>query len=268
VTAQFLSDPRSAAPAAQNASTTGPTTLAIDIGGSGLKASVLDAAGAMLVDRVRVKTEYPCPPEALVQRLHALVRPLPSYDRVSVGFPGMVRAGRVHTAPNLATVAGPGTKVSPDLVRAWQGFDLASALEAELGRPTRVVNDAELQGSAAIEGKGVELVITLGTGFGTALFNAGAPCPHLEIAHQPFRKHETYEEQLGDVARRRIGGAKWNRRLKLAVKNMDALILYDRLHIGGGNSRRVQMDLGPRVTLVDNTAGILGGIRLWERPIV
>src|SRR5258708_39899763 len=98
----------------------------------------------MLVDRVRVKTEYPCPPEALVQRLHALARPLPSYDRVSVGFPGMVRAGRAHTTPNLATVAGPGTKVSPELLRAWQGFGLASALAAALGRPTRGASAADL----------------------------------------------------------------------------------------------------------------------------
>ena len=247
---------------------TAPTTLTIDIGGSGLKASVLDAAGALLVDRVRVKTEYPCPPDALVQRLHALVRPLPSYDRVSVGFPGMVRGGKVYTAPNLATVAGPGSKVSPELVRAWEGFELARVLEAELGRPTRVVNDADLQGAAIVQGKGVELVITLGTGFGTALFNEGALCPHLEIAHQPFRKDETYDMQLGDFARRRIGDAKWNRRLELAVNNLDVLLLYDRLYIGGGNSRRVQIDLGPKVTLVDNSAGIRGGIRLWDRPVV
>ena len=78
---------------------TPPTTLAIDVGGTGLKASVLDAAGAMVVERVRVKTAYPCPPEALVRRLHELVTPLPAYDRVAVGFPGMVRGGRVPTAP-------------------------------------------------------------------------------------------------------------------------------------------------------------------------
>lgn len=244
-----------------------PTTLAIDVGGTGLKASVLDAAGAMVVDRVRVKTTYPCPPDALVRRLHELVAPLPSYDRVSVGFPGVVRRGRVLTAPNLSRTTGPGSKTSPELVRAWAGFDLAAALEAELGRPTRVVNDADLQGAAAVEGKGLEVVITLGTGFGTALFHDGCLCPHLELAHQPFRKGQTYEQQLGDAARKHSGDAKWNRRVTRAVRNLEALFCYDRLHIGGGNSRLVR-DVGPKVTLVDNSAGILGGIRLWERPVV
>ena len=245
-----------------------PTTLAIDVGGTGLKASVLDAAGAMVVDRVRVTTTYPCPPDALVRRLHELVAPLPAYDRVSVGFPGVVRDGRVLTAPNLARKTGPGSKTAPDLVRAWAGFELAAALEAELGRPTRVVNDADLQGAAAVEGKGLELVITLGTGFGTGLFHEGCLCPHMELAHQPFRQGQTYEQQLGDAARKRIGDAKWNRRLQRAVRNLEALFCYDRLHIGGGNSRRVRVDFGPKVTLVDNSAGILGGIRLWERSVL
>lgn len=244
------------------------TTLAIDVGGSGLKASVLDGDGAMMVDRVRVKTSYPCPPEALVHRLHELVAPLPSYDRVSVGFPGMVRGGRVLTAPSLSRKSGPGSKPSPELVRAWAGFDLATALETQLRRPTRVVNDADLQGAAAVEGRGPELVITLGTGFGTALFHEGSLCPHLELAHQPFRKGETYEQQLGKAARKRVGDAHWNRRLRRAIRNMEALFCYDRLHIGGGNSRRVRGDLGPNVTLVDNAAGILGGIWLWERSIL
>lgn len=243
-----------------------PATLAIDVGGTGLKASVLDASGAMVVDRLRVDTTYPCPPEGLVSRLHELVRPLPAYDRVSVGFPGMVRGGRVLSAPHFVTVSGPGSEVSPELRRAWEGFDLAGALEGQLGRPTRVVNDADLQGAAVVEGKGLEFVITLGTGFGTALFLEGCLCPHLELAHHPFRKGETYNQQLGDAARTRIGDAKWNRRVKRAVETLEALLFYDRLYVGGGNSRRVTVDLGPRAALVDNAAGILGGIKLWDRP--
>lgn len=129
-----------------------------------------------------------------------------------------------------------------------------------------MVNDADLQGAAVVEGKGLEFVITLGTGFGTALFLDGCLCPHLELAHHPFRKGETYNQQLGDAARRRIGDAKWNRRVKRAVETLEALLFYDRLYVGGGNSRRVTVDLGPRAALVDNTAGILGGIKLWDRP--
>jgi polyphosphate glucokinase len=143
--------------------TTGPTTLAIDIGASGLRASVLDATGAIVVERVRVKATYPCPPEALVAALARLVAPLPAFDRVAVGFPGMVRSGRILSASNFATVSGPGSKSSSELSVAWERFDLGGALEAALARPTRVVNDADMQGSAVVAGPGLELVVTLGS---------------------------------------------------------------------------------------------------------
>lgn len=241
-------------------------TLAIDIGGTGLKASVLDHAGSLLTEPLRVATEYPCPPDELVQRLSDLVAPLPAYDRISAGFPGVVRGGRVLSAPHFVTTAGPGTKISTELASAWTHFDIAAALEAKLGRPARVVNDAELQGAAVISGHGLELVITLGTGLGTALFLEGQVAPHLELAHHPFRKDQTYNEQVGNAARKRVGAAKWNRRVLLAVQTLDALLFYDRLYVGGGNGKHVTADLGPKATFVANTAGILGGITLWERP--
>jgi len=243
---------------------TGPVTLTIDIGGTGLKASVLRADGTMCCKPVRTPTTYPCPPEVLVCKLHDLVGPLPHYDRISVGFPGMVRAGRILSGSNLATVDGPGSKPSPKLVRAWSGFDLRAALERELARPTRVVNDAELQGSAVVTGDGLEVAVTLGTGFGTAVFEGGRLAPHLELGRHPFRKGETYDEQIGDATRKRIGSRRWNKRVATAVETLDALLFFDHLYMGGGNSRRVKVDLGPKVTLVDNIAGILGGIRLWD----
>ncbi|MGD9798126.1 MAG: ROK family protein [Microbacteriaceae bacterium] len=241
-----------------------PITLTVDIGGSALKASVLEPDGEPCCEPVRVATTYPCPPDALVRAVCDLTRPLPAYDRVSVGFPGMVRHGRVLSASNLATKAGPGTAPSPELVAAWSGFDLRAALERELERPTRVVNDADLQGAAVVTGAGLEVVITLGTGFGTAVFEDGRLAPHLELAHHTFRKGKTYDEQLGDAARKRIGRARWNKRVAAAVEALDAVFFFDHLYIGGGNSRRVDVDLGPKVTLVDNLAGILGGIRLWD----
>ena len=243
--------------------TTGPATLAIDVGGSKLKASVLAADGTMLVERVRVETPYPLPPERLVDELTALVASLPAFDRVAVGFPGVVRGGRILTAPNLATEQGPGTPESPALRDAWDGFDLAAALEAALHAPTRVVNDADMQGGAVVNGDGVELVLTLGTGFGSALYDNGRLGPHLELAHHPFRNGETYEEQLGETARKRVGDRKWNRRLEDAVEVLDVLVRFDRLYVGGGNAKRVTADLGPRATIVENQAGILGGLRVW-----
>jgi polyphosphate glucokinase len=249
-----------------------PHTLAIDIGGTGLKASVLNAAGAMVADRVRMATTYPLPPsgdKGLVKRLAKLVGKLPDADRVSAGFPGMVRGGVVLSAPHFITTSGPGSDVDPTLVAAWHRFDLTSALREMTGKPTRVANDADVQGLAVVRGVGLELVVTLGTGFGTALFMDGILMPHLEIAHQPFRKGETYNEQLGEHTRKEIGEERWNRRVTKAITNLDALFFFDHLFIGGGNARRVDRhrlgDVLERVTLVDNAAGILGGIKLWER---
>jgi polyphosphate glucokinase len=131
--------------------------------------------------------------------------------------------------------------------------------------PTKVANDADIQGAAVVSGKGLELVITLGTGFGSGLFYEGNLMPHLEIAHQPFRKGETYNDQLGEFARKEIGEERWNKRLHKAIANMRGMFFFDHLYLGGGNSRRVVRDqLTDDITVVDNTAGILGGIKLWE----
>jgi polyphosphate glucokinase len=228
-----------------------------------LKASVLDANGAMVADRVVVKTTYPCPPSKLVHDLVALVAPLPRADRVSAGFPGMVRKGRVLSAPHFVTEAGPGTKVDDDLVKQWDQFDLAGALRKRLGKPTKVANDADLQGAAVVSGKGLELVITLGTGVGTAFFYDGRLLPHLEFAHTPFRKGETYNEQLGDATRKVIGNQRWNKRVRRGVDTLRALCFFDHCYVGGGNAKHLTGDLADDVTTVDNTAGILGGIKLW-----
>jgi polyphosphate glucokinase len=246
----------------------GPRTLAIDIGGTGLKASVLDAAGNLMHERVRIDTPYPAEPGAIVKALVALVEPLPRYDRISVGFPGMVRAGKVLSAPNLSFAKLGDEERDPDLVKAWQTFDLAGALRSALNKPIRVANDADVQGAAVVKGDGLELVITLGTGFGTAIFISGHLAPHMEISQSHFRNGETYDEQLGDVARKKIGKSKWNKRVELALQALDSLMFYDHVYIGGGNAERLTFDLGPKATIVNNDAGILGGIRLWDRDIV
>ncbi len=241
-----------------------PFTLAVDIGGTGLKASVLDAKGSMVADRVRIPTTYPLPPEKLVADLTRLVAPLPAAERASVGYPGMVRDGLVLSAPHFSTKHGPGSAVDEDLLTQWIRFDLASALTAAFHIPTKLANDADIQGAAVVRGTGLELVITLGTGFGSGLFYQGQLMPHLEIAHQPFRKGETYNDQLGESTRKEIGEERWNKRVHKAIVNLRALMFFDHLYIGGGNSRRVsRQNLEADVTIVDNTAGILGGIKLW-----
>jgi len=162
----------------------GPYTLAIDVGGTGLKASVLDGRGKMIVGRLWVDTPSRCPPSVLVKALAGMAKRLPAFDRVSVGFPGYVRDDKVITAPEF----GDGK---------WRGFNLVEALNAKLGKPVRLLNDADMQGLAAIKGQGLELVVTLGTGVGTGLFRNGEPMPHLELAHHPVHKGKDYNGYLG-----------------------------------------------------------------------
>jgi polyphosphate glucokinase len=242
----------------------GPQTLAVDIGGTGLKATVLDPEGHPAHDRVRVPTTYPCPPDKLVSDLADLAAPLPPYDRISVGFPGVVRGGVVRTAAAFVTRAGLGSEVDPELVRAWDHFDLAGAISARFGHPCRVANDADVQGAGAVSGVGLEMIVTLGTGVGTAVFSNGSLALHLELAHHPVVRDETYNEYLGDAAMRTQGKKKWNRRVEKAVAILDRLVLPDAILLGGGNAKHVTVDLGPKVRLVDNSAGLLGGIRLWQ----
>jgi polyphosphate glucokinase len=245
-----------------------PFTIAIDVGGTGLKADVLDKNGEPMAGRVRVPTTYPMSPDDLVSRLTQLVAKLPEGDRVSCGFPGMVRKGHVLSAPHFVCTAGPGSKIDAMLTEAWSDFDLAEALAQALGKPCRVANDADVQGLAVVEGEGFEVVITLGTGFGTAFFMDGSLMPHIEFSHLEFRKGETFNEQIGEAARKNIGDERWNKRVRKAIAYLDALAFFDHLYIGGGNGSRVnRRDLGEvleRITVVDNKAGILGGIKLWE----
>ena len=176
-------------------------TLAVDIGGSGLKATVLDRDGSMLANHVRVDTPNPSPPDVIVDALVALVKPLPPFDRISIGFPGVVRDGFVLTAPNLGT-------------EQWRRFPLAAALRARLGdKPARLLNDAEVQGYGVICGTGLELVVTLGTGLGSALFRNGELMPHLELGQYPFRKKKHLDEYVGDAAREKDGEKKWKARV-------------------------------------------------------
>ena len=227
-----------------------PRTLAIDIGGTRLKAGILDEVGTMIAGPERVDTPHPSGPSDIVAALTQLVRPLGSFDRISVGFPGVVRGGRVLTAPNLGN-------------QAWHAFPLASDLTQRLGKPTRILNDASVQGLGVISGVGTECVITLGTGFGFALFKDGLLAPHLEMGQHPCAKDKTYDLYVGNAAFHKVGRAKWNKRLQKVLGFLDTLITYDTLLIGGGNAQAIDFDLPPNVRIVPNAAGITGGVRLW-----
>ena len=233
---------------------TKPVTLAIDIGGSGIKGILLNPTGQPIGERLRLDTPQPATPKAVLAGITELAKGMDAFDRVSVGFPGVIQLGRVKTAPNLD--------------QSWPGINLVGELSRKLKKPVRAANDADVQGYGAIKGQGVELVITLGTGFGTALFINGHLVPNLELAHHPFRKGKTYEDDLGAAALKKVGKKKWNQRLAQALDTLDRVINYDHLYLGGGNGKKVTIELPSNVAIVSNVAGLLGGIALWaDKPL-
>ena len=229
-----------------------PTTLSIDIGGTGLKCSVLDEAGEMLHEKVWRPSPTQASPQEMIAEIKDMTRELPPFDRISAGFSGAVRGGRIITAPHFHEAS-------------WPGYDLAEGLAEAFGKPARVLNDAEVQGFGVISGRGLEFVLTLGTGAGTALFRDGRLAPHMEFAHHPVHGKKTYNDYVGRDALEKVGKKRWNKRVRKVIGIIDALVHYDRLYVGGGNSEKVHHPLPDNVTLVSNAAGITGGIALWRR---
>lgn len=224
--------------------------LCVDIGGSKLKGALVDERQEMQSDRLRCTTPRPAQPEPVLAALAELMKPLQGYDAIAIGFPGVVSDGVVKTAVNL----------HPD----WIDFPLTRRVEQMFGIPTRSANDADIQGYGAIEGQGVELVVTLGTGMGSALFVDGVLVPNLEMGHHPFIKNKTYEQLLGNAPRKRDGNKAWNRRLSYALERLQALFSCRKIYLGGGNTRKVQCKLPDNVEIVSNLAGIYGGVELWR----
>lgn len=218
-----------------------PLTLVVDVGASGIKAGLVNELGELVGERVRRDTPSSGMPGEVMTAIVALAKTFKSFDRVAVGFPGIVVNGIVRQAPNLAA--------------DWKDFNIADVLHTRLKKPVRVANDADVQGFGAIAGKGVELVVTLGTGVGTALFTDGHLVPNLECGKPKLRNERLQKD----------GKQKWNRRLAKYVRELDGRFHFTRLYIGGGNSREVDISLLPsNVTLVSNLNGLVGGIALWR----
>jgi polyphosphate glucokinase len=230
-----------------------PITLALDIGGSGLKAMLLDPAGKPVSERERVPTPETPTPTLVLDALDKLASALPGFDRVSVGFPGVIKRGITYTAVNL----------HPE----WAEYPLQAVLEKRWKKPTRVANDAAVQGYGAIRGHGVELVITLGTGMGSALFTGGRLCPGLELGHHPWKK-ATYEDYIGRRGLDKDGKKKWNKHLQEAIEQTAHTFNWDQLYIGGGNTKKIDFEPPKNITIVSNETGLLGGVVLWKDEVL
>lgn len=228
--------------------------LSIDIGGSRIKATILDPEGNMLMDFQKIATPPTPDPGNVIQAIIELTQSFQEYHRISVGFPGYTRQGVVYTAPNLGTPQ-------------WKGVFLSKLLSDVLNKPVRVLNDADMQGLGVVKGQGLEMVVTLGTGFGTALFIDGNLLPHLEVAHHPVSKDRTYDEYIGDRALVEVGLEKWNRRIKKIIEILKTVFNYDHLYIGGGNSKKISFEMDDTITLVSNVDGIRGGAKVWHKEM-
>ena len=225
--------------------------LSIDIGGTLIKATILNENGELKAAYKKVETPKPATPENLVAAIKTLVKDFHTFSKVSVGFPGYVKNGVIITSPQL------GTKV-------FTGFNLRKKLEELFKLPVRLINDADMQGLGVVSGKGFEMVITLGTGLGSALFMNGVLLPHLELSQHPFTKKNIYDFYIGAIALDEKGEAKWNKRVKKMLAVFKTVFNYDRLYIGGGNAGKIDFKLDDNITIVTNQDGIKGGVRLWQ----
>jgi polyphosphate glucokinase len=229
----------------------GPFTLIIDIGGTGIKMIVFDAKGVPVNDRARLLTPQPASPGPMLDVIAQMLATQPRFDRVSVGFPGVVTRGIVRTAANLDS-------------EGWKDFDIATALHRLAGVPIRVINDADLQGYGVVDGSGVELVLTLGTGLGSALFVNGHLVPNLELGHHPFKKGKTYEERVCDAEFKRLGKKDWSERVGEMLDQLQPIFNYELLHLGGGNTQNLKLELPANVRCFSNVDGMAGGVSLWN----
>lgn len=228
----------------------GKLTLSIDVGSTHVKAHCLDARGQPLVEHVSVDTPKALTPTKLVTLIHRIADSLPQCDRVSVGIPGIVHGGKTYSVPVLGD-------------RRFHGFPLADKLEARLSLPVRVMNDGEMHGLGVIRRKGVELVLTFGTGLGTALYLDGELGPRIQFVSSPHRSLPI-GGAYGDAALKHLGVTKWNRRVHDVITMLRRITNFDRCYVGGGNARLIKGPLPRHVTSTDNSAAALGGVRIWD----
>jgi polyphosphate glucokinase len=227
--------------------------LAIDIGGSHIKGNILNPKGEEQIKYSKLDTPGQATPAAVVRTVLQLVKNMPEYEKISVGFPGYVRNGIVFTAPNLGS-------------QNWKQIDLGQMISDALRKPVRLVNDADQLGLGVVSGKGLELAVTLGTGVGTACLIDGILLPHLELAHHPIRKDEDYDDYVGEKAMKKEGKEKWNKRVARVLEILKTVFNYDRLYLGGGNASVLTIPLDDNIHLFTNEDGIKGGAKLWDLP--
>lgn len=212
--------------------------LVVDVGGTHVK-----CAASGRGKRVEFASGPDMTPVRMMKRLRGLTAGW-RFDAVSIGYPGVVANGRIVREPH-------------NLGRGWIDFDFSAAF----GCPVRIINDAAMQALGAYAG-GKMLFLGLGTGLGSALIVDGVVAA-LELGHLRCGSRRTYEDEVGDAARRRLGNRKWRRKVDAVVADFRDALLPDSIVIGGGNVAHLR-DLPPLARLGGNADAIEGGVRMWD----
>jgi len=211
--------------------------LVVDVGGTSVKIAVPGQGEPR---------KFASGPTMTVRQMVTGVKKLAAdwkYDRVSIGYPGVVKSNQPVTEPH-------------NLAAGWVKFDYAAAFAC----PVKIINDAALQALGSYKG-GTMLFLGLGTGLGSTLVVDGVVVP-MELAHLPYRK-STYEEYVGVRDLEREGKKKWRRQVEDVVERLTAAFYPDDVVLGGGNSKQLDK-LPPGCRLGDNDNAFAGGVRMWE----
>lgn len=233
--------------------------LGIDIGGSGIKGALVDTqAGCFVGERHRIPTPQPATPQAVAETVQAIVEHFDYSGPLGVGLPAVVQQGVARTAANIH--------------HDWIGTHAEALLHEATGCPTRVVNDADAAGIAEMHFgagrgcQGVVMVLTLGTGIGSALFTNGQLLPNTELGHLLVGDVEA-EHHASDATRKReeLSWSTWAARLDEVLHAYQALWWPDRFILGGGVSKKHAKYLGLLTVGAEvvpasllNQAGIIG----------
>ena len=233
--------------------------LGIDIGGTGIKGALVDLGdGSLASDRVRIDTPQPATPAAVAETVGDVARQLRHTGRVGVTFPGVVMHGTVQTAANVDA--------------SWVGTSLTDTLAPVLPGPVTALNDADAAGLAEVrygagEGRsGLVIMVTLGTGIGTALIHDGILVPNAELGHLEIDGHDAEKRASVSARERRdMTWHQWARKVQRYLRHLEQLLWPELFILGGGVSKQpdkwfddIQTRTPRVIARLANNAGIVG----------
>lgn len=239
--------------------------LGIDIGGSGIKAAIVDTdKGWLLTERTRFKTPKPATPQAIAETIGDMVEHFNYHGPIGCGFPALINKGKAKTAANIH--------------KSWVDIHVEQLFSKQTGQQVFVLNDADAAGLAELKfgagsgRNGVVLLLTIGTGIGSALLNKGQLLPSTEFGHIEF-KGDIAENYCSDRVRtaENLSWEKWGKRFNRFLKYMEKLFSPELIIIGGGTSKKLelfsdQLSLNAEIApaTLRNQAGIIGAAAYAE----